>query len=173
MDDRRTDDLGRQFQEDILRPGRQCDLDLLLIPLQALDLDRTSAQHAFDPAEGQAAGSAGRSWILPCSEATSILMITAGMPPLMSMLNSERWLCIEARLFSQKRFTRCSQAMVGQFAFAEAGGGLPELHQPERHEAALVVLPVLVELVLDALAECRLKLAGSARSLPACRQKSG
>ena len=41
------------------------------------------------------------------SEATSILMITAGMPPLMSMLNSERWLCIEARLFSQKRFTRC------------------------------------------------------------------
>ena len=57
--------------------------------------------------EGQAAGSAGRSWILPSSEATSILMITAGMPPLMSMLNSERWLCIDARLFSQNRLTRC------------------------------------------------------------------
>ena len=62
----------------------------------------TAAQNA-----GHAAGSAGRSWILSRSEATSILMITAGMPPLMSMLNSERWLCIEARLFSQNRFTRC------------------------------------------------------------------
>ena len=48
-----------------------------------------------------------RSWILPRSEATSILRITAGMPPLMSMLNNERWLCMEARLFNQKRFTRC------------------------------------------------------------------
>jgi hypothetical protein len=25
----------------------------------------------------------------------------------MSILNSERWLCIEARLLSQNRFTRC------------------------------------------------------------------
>ena len=39
---------------------------------------------------GQALGSAGRSWILPGSDATSILMMTEGMPPLMSMLKSER-----------------------------------------------------------------------------------
>ena len=64
---------------------------------------RTPSMEPF----GQAFGRAGRSWTRPGSEETIILMITAGWPPLMSMLKSERWLCIEARLVSQKRFTRC------------------------------------------------------------------